>query len=123
MSVARPTEAAVQRQILDWLALKGFPAVRVNSGGVAAANRDGGTRFVRFNDTPGCADILACVGGTFTAIEVKRAGAKTDPARLAKQEAFLAWVRKGGGIAVMAESLADVERAITEAIQGGQSDG
>lgn len=113
MSVTKPTEHDLQTQILDWLRLMGCVAVRVNSGAFAGEH-NGRKRFVRCNDTPGCADILACVGGVFLAVEVKTVGARTAPARLAKQEAFLAAVRKACGIGVIATSLGDVVAALKQ---------
>jgi hypothetical protein len=117
--INQPTEHEIQQSIMDWCALRGFVAVRINSGGVRATNAMGKERFIRFNRTPGCSDILACVGGTFVAIEVKRPGARTDAKRLQMQQAFLDRVAKAGGIGVIATSVADVERVINEAIEQG----
>lgn len=111
MAIRRPKESDVQRAILEWLRLNGAVAVRVNSGGFAGEH-NGKKRFVRMNDTEGCADILACVGGVFVAIEVKQVGGRTNPLRAAKQEAFLASVRRAQGIGVIATSVDDVVEAL-----------
>lgn len=111
MGIKSPKESDVQRAILDWLRLHGAIAVRVNSGGFAGEH-NGKKRFVRMNDTEGCADILACVGGVFVAIECKKAGGRTNLLRLAKQQAFLDSVRKAQGIGVMATSVDDVVEAL-----------
>lgn len=111
MAIKRPKESDIQRAILGWLRLNGAVAVRVNSGGFAGTH-NGKKRFVRMNDTAGCADILACVGGVFVAIEVKRVGSRTDPLRAAKQEAFLASVRRAQGVGVIATSVDDVATAL-----------
>lgn len=111
MSIKAPTEKAIQNDILEWLRLNGAVAVRVNSGAFAGEH-NGRKRFVRMNDTPGCSDILACVGGVFVAIEVKRPGGKTDALRAAKQQAFLDDVRRAQGIGIVATCIEDVAEAL-----------
>ncbi len=66
---------------------------------------------------PGVPDILACCGGHFVAVEVKRPG--RGPTRT--QELELWSIRKAGGIAVVAHSAEDVFRALAEAgvVRGG----
>lgn len=108
MSIKIPKEKDIQRAIIDWLTLHGAHVMRTNSVAVLARNRNGSTRMVRANNQPGCSDIHACVGGVFVAIEIKRPGARTDPLRLAKQEAYLASVRQSQGIGIIATCVEDV---------------
>lgn len=102
------SEHDIQNECLQWLSLFGHIGVRINSGAVKATYKSGKSRFIRFNDTPGCSDILACVKGFFIAIEVKRPKAKTDKLRLAKQIAFIESVKLSGGHGMIVTSLADM---------------
>ena len=91
-------ESAIQSKILAYL--KGLPdtwAVKVVS-----ANRRG---------TP---DILCCHRGEFIAIEVKTAKGKTS----ALQDVQLERINACGGTAIVARSVSDVVRAISEMPQG-----
>ena len=73
----RLREAQIQRQILDYFAGMGIPALRVNSGRAWVGHR----RIVKFGDQ-GFPDILAWPGrGVTLAIEVKRQGEKLSPAQ------------------------------------------
>lgn len=104
VSVKAPRETDVQRTLLDYLRLRRAAVVRVNSGATKA-----GGRFIRFNGTPGCSDILACYRGRFLALEVKRdGGSKATP----EQEAFLAAVRAAGGVGAVVRSVADVDAVL-----------
>jgi hypothetical protein len=114
LKTKKPTEHEIQNECLDWLAVFGHIGVRINSGAVKATAASGKTRFIRFNDTPGCSDILACVEGTFFAIEIKRPGAKTDALRLAKQQHFGARVEKSGGVSLFVTSLNEMIDGINE---------
>lgn len=70
-------EAQIQRQILDYFAAMGIPALRVNSGGAWA----GSGRRIKFGDE-GFPDVLAWPGkGVTLAIEVKRPGERLSPAQ------------------------------------------
>lgn len=100
MTLPRPLERDVQAAILDLLALRRAEAVRTNSGAVKV-----GTRFVRFNKTPGCSDILCCYRGRFLALEIKR-DAKEKPTD--DQAAFLAAVRDAGGVGEVVWSIEQV---------------
>lgn len=106
MSIRAATEADIQRVILHYLALRGVWATRINSGSI----RDKTGRPVRFNNSPGCADILACCKGRYIAFEVKRPGKKATDI----QNAFLAGVRKAGGVAEVVTSVGDVEQILNE---------
>jgi hypothetical protein len=105
--VKAPTEQDLLRQVRDYLALQGAVVVRVNSGGLRATYNGKG-RFIRYNDTPGCSDLLACYRGYFVAVEVKRPGQKPTP----EQASFLDQVRRKGGVGIVATCLDDVERAL-----------
>lgn len=108
-----PTEKEIQTQIMDYLRLVGVLAVRINSGAVIGSYK-GKKRFVRFNDTPGCSDILACLppDGRWLALEVKRPGASTIAERRIRQNLFLDRVRQAGGIGCYVRSLDDLFRVL-----------
>ncbi len=102
-----PTEQDLLRQVRDYLKLRGWKVMRMNSGGVRATY-NGKKRFHRYNDTPGMSDLICLRDGVFLAVEVKRPGGKPTP----DQAEFLDDIRRKGGVAVLAQSLADVERAL-----------
>ncbi len=112
-----PLEKDIQRAILQYLALRGILAWRVNSGAVSGTYK-GKQRFVRFNGAEGCSDIIGMipgrlfdpprVGATFLAVEVKRPNQKPTE----KQQRFLDMVSDAGAISFVARSVADVERAL-----------
>jgi hypothetical protein len=95
-----PLEKEVQAQIKQYLQLNGWLVLRLNSGAIPAEYK-GKRRFIRFNDQPGCSDLLALKDGVAAFIECKRPGKKAT----AEQESFLEEVRKHGGIAFVADSL------------------
>ena len=113
-------EAQLQAAIRDWLRAKGCLVIRINSGMVPAVY-NGKRRMIRFNDTAGVSDLVACIPkpplwssspaphALFAAIEVKANNGKTTES----QEAFLESIRKAGGIAFVARSIADVERELS----------
>ncbi len=109
-----PTETAIVRAVVDYLTLQGHLAIRINSGGVVRTDR-GRKRFVRFNSVPGTSDVLACIDGTFAAIEVKRPGGKLTP----EQASFLDLVRTTGGLGVCVTSVADLKAALAAEFQTG----
>ena len=101
MRLPRPREAHVQATILQYLRLRGAWATRVNSGAVKTEGR-----FIRFNGTPGCADILACYRGRFLALEVKR----DDKAKPTEQQTqFLGGVRRAEGVASVVWDVSQVK--------------
>jgi hypothetical protein len=102
-----PLEKDIQRTILDYLTLLGAFRVRINSGAMTGEHK-GRKRFMRFNDTPGCPDVLVCLDGRFVAVEVKRPGGQATEKQLAALDA----IRRAGGLAFIATSVADVERAL-----------
>lgn len=109
-----PLEKDVQRACLQWLALVGVFAFRVNSGAVTGEYK-GKRRFMRFNTAAGCADIIGMLPGdrfnpplqraVFLAVEVKRIGNKPT----AKQLAFLGRVQKAGGLAFVCYGVEDLQ--------------
>lgn len=104
MKLTTPTEAQIQRAILQYLRLLGAFAVRVNTDATKI-----GDRFIRFNDAVGCPDILVCLGGRFVGVEVKRKGGRLRP----EQAACMDSIRKAGGLAFVARSVDDVHAALT----------
>lgn len=103
MKLTTPSESEIQKLILQWLRLQGAWVVRVNGGAVKTEGR-----FIRFTDTVGCPDILCCWFGRMVGIECKRKGGKASPDQLACIDA----INRAGGLAFVASSLADVERAL-----------
>ena len=88
-------EQAIQRQILDYLKLKGFLAFKFNNYGLRG----------RKTYTVGISDIIGCdKNGRFVAIEVKKKGGKPT----LEQTFFLERVSHNNGIAILAYSLDDV---------------
>ena len=109
-----PSEHDLQAAILLYLAWD--PRVawahRFNTGAhvVIGKKKDGtpSRRFVRYAFT-GCADLLGqLTTGQLLAIECKRAGGKAR----AEQQIFLQQVRDAGGLALLAQSIADVQQGI-----------
>jgi hypothetical protein len=102
----KQTENDIKNACLAWLRLHGFIAIRVNNGAVTGEH-NGKTRFLRFTDTPGVADILACSPkGRFVAVECKAPGKKKNLSLT--QQSFLDNIRDAGGIAIVAESIDDL---------------
>lgn len=107
-----PLEKDIQAACLDYLRAIGGAPVRINSGAMQGDHK-GKRWFFRFTSEEGCSDILCVLpGGRFGAVEVKRPGTRTDPVRLAKQQAFLAWVQGKGGFAAMVESADELRAAL-----------
>lgn len=117
------SEAAILKQILEYLERRGVFAWRNNSGGALVKGNSGKGYFMRFG-MPGSSDILAIIPkdycnhfesghtrvmvGQFWAIEVKKRGGKLSPA----QEAFRDAVLANGGKYTLARSLDDVIEAM-----------
>ncbi len=97
-----PSEADIQRQIIQYLELRGALVNRINSGAIKTEHGS----YVRFNSQPGCSDILACYRGRFVAVEVKR-DSKTKPRQ--EQIDYLESVRRAGGFGLVAWSVEMVE--------------
>jgi hypothetical protein len=109
-----PLERDIQAAILRYLAVERRVAWarRFNTGAQRITGTDAKgrptRRFVRYA-FPGCSDVLGQLStGQFLAIECKRDGEHPS----AEQAAFLAQVERAGGLAVLARSIADVQRAL-----------
>lgn len=101
-----PTEAQIQKAILDYLKLAGHFAVRINTQGVPMWNEGGRLKGFRKSPMVGVSDILGVQKNTgrFFAIEVKKKGGVVSP----EQTTFIQEVQKRGGIGMVAYSLDDV---------------
>lgn len=127
-----PTENQIKNAIIQFLTIKGYLVLRVNSGAAAGEYEDkqGHTRkrFMRFvqyfaagltfkEGQAGVSDILAFKEGqTPLAIETKVPGKKATEA----QERFMAeWVR-AGGVAIVATGIQDIEVIKDEVARRGQ---
>lgn len=112
MAIKNPLERDVLKVVVAWLRAFGATAVRINSGGMKV-----GERFVRFNDSPGCSDVIACLppDGRTLAVEVKRPGRdRTSAKRKAEQKSFRQAIVKSGGIAVVVKSLDELKADLAE---------
>jgi hypothetical protein len=109
---AEPLEKDIQKQILQWLSLKGMLAWRQNTGAVQL-DKEGPSRYVRFG-VKGCCDILGVLpGGKFLGIEVKRGTGRVSP----DQQQFIAMVLAAGGMAFVARSVEDVIEALKGVVE------
>lgn len=101
----KPTtsEASIQKGVAAYLRLIGAVVIRVNGGGAKM-----GDRFVRFTDTVGCPDLLFCLAGRFCACECKKKGGRLRP----EQAAVIDAINRAGGVAFVATSIDDAERAL-----------
>lgn len=97
-----PTEHEIQKQILDWLKIKGIFHWRNNTGAMASTYK-GKTRFMRFGAV-GSPDIFAVHRGKIYGIEVK--GLKGEMS--AAQDEFMRRIVIAGGFYIEARSLDDV---------------
>lgn len=101
------TESTLVRAILDYLELRNIMAFRVNTTGVFDPTRK---VFRKFSGRRGVSDIIGVFNGRFLAIECK-----TDEGRVSQdQQEFLDDVQSHRGIAIVARSVDDVERVLTE---------
>lgn len=85
-------ESKIQKEIIAYLKARGCHVIR-NAGS--------------FRN--GEADLIACVSGTFVAIEVKKEGEKPNDLQLAKQKS----VQASGGISIIAYSVDDVKNVLS----------
>jgi len=98
------TEAAVLRDCLDYLRIRGHLAARINNG--AFETKRGG--WVKTSDMPGISDIIGiAIGGKALAVECK-----SEKGRLSRsQEIFkAAWLARGG-VYVLARGIDDLREA------------
>jgi hypothetical protein len=92
-------ESEIQKQILDYLALRHIFHYRNNSG---AFKREDG-HFYRFGAT-GSPDIVCVINGQYVGIEVKAPKGKQSE----HQKAFQEELERAGGIYILAHSLDEV---------------
>lgn len=102
-------EGDLVKACLQYLALRGYVAIRNNTGTILI-ERDGKVRAVR-NGLPGSSDILACgPGGRFIAIECK-----TPKGRVTKHQLeFLEKISKLGGVAIVVRSVEELHKKLEE---------
>jgi hypothetical protein len=95
-------EIDIQKQILDYLALKRVFHYRQNSGGLGGEHK-GKKWFVRFGAL-GAPDIICVIKGQYVGIEIKNEkGKQSDHQRVFQQK-----LEKAGGFYLLARSLEDV---------------
>lgn len=92
-------ESDIQRQILDYLALKRIFHYRNNSGAFVDSNK----HFYRFGAL-GSPDIICVINGQFVGIEVKAPKGKVSD----HQKEFQKKLEAAGGKYILAHSLEDV---------------
>ena len=69
----RALETKFGKTVDAYLYMLGCEVIRVNSGTMKIANKDGSFRYVKFNSKPGCSDRLVCLpDGRFMALELKQ---------------------------------------------------
>ena len=108
-----PTEAELQRAIMDLLRAERVPAMRFNSGTLRNP-RGVPVSFARWMDgspVSGMADIMALVHGRAVFLEVKAHGGKQRPA----QVEFARWALAAGACYAVVRSAADVRAALAGA--------
>lgn len=106
------SEQDLVNAIIDYIALTGGLAVRINSGMQIIEDPATGQRRAFKGAAKGTSDILACIRGRFYAIECKLSGNKPT----AHQQDFLDRAATAGAIAIVAYSIEDVV-AVIEALQ------
>jgi len=105
VSMPQPLEKDIQRVVLQWLALAGVFAFRVNSGGMRWRDTKGKSRYMQFNGAEGCSDVVGVLpDGRALFVEVKRPGGKATE----KQLGFLAAAQTAGAVAVVATGVEDL---------------
>lgn len=98
-------ESDLQKQILDYLRLRGIFCWKSNTTGIYDPVR----KMFRTNHYKGVADIIGIAqGGFLVAVEVKMKSNKPSP----EQVQFINTITTYGGVACIAYSLEDVEKLI-----------
>jgi hypothetical protein len=115
VSIPVPSEAALLKACLRYLALRGVFCWRASNH--AVRRRKGGREFWAFHGLAGVSDVLGVLPrlddgrtGVLLAVEVKAPGGRVSPA----QQAFLDRVNGAGGVAVVADSLASLGAKLRE---------
>ena len=98
-------ESEIQRQILDYLALKRIFHYRNNSGAMVSEYK-GKKRFMRFGAT-GSPDIVCVIKGQYVGLEVKTPKGKQSE----HQKAFQKKLEAAGGRYLLVRSFDDVVAA------------
>ncbi len=105
-TILQPTEADIQKSILDYLRTRGYFCWRNNTG-MQRSQYDGRERFIRYG-LVGSGDLLGLTKeGRFFSIEVKRPGKKPTP----EQIEFMATINQMKGLALVAYNVDDVIKA------------
>lgn len=106
----KSNESALVKSCLQYLAMRGCFAWRVNSGAMRGEYK-GKARYVKFNSVPGVSDILGIrEGGQFIAVECKVGTNKLTQ----DQRMFLLHVMSRGGLGIVAYSIDDVAQALRD---------
>lgn len=101
-------EGAVVKECLEYLKIRGIFAYRQNTGAAEFRARSGKRRFVRFGAL-GASDIIGIIpGGRFIAVECKAGKGKLSDL----QKDYLKTVTDNGGLAIVAKSYVDIEKAL-----------
>jgi hypothetical protein len=95
-------ETEIQRQVLDYLRLRGIPATRHQAGRVRVG------RSVLNLGGPGWPDILACWRGRFLGVEVKKPGEESSEEQRRVHEQLAA----ARAIVLIVRSLEDLNLAL-----------
>jgi hypothetical protein len=111
-------EKEVVKECLEYLKLRGAYAWRNNTGAARYEDKaTGEKRFVPFGKV-GSSDIIGILpGGRFIAVECKAPNGRVTDYQLA----FLADVEHMGGLAVIAKSFEDIEKALKKAGKGKET--
>lgn len=102
------TESNIQKEIMEYLTLRGYLVWRNNSGGKKIG------KYYIHMAPEGSPDIIGIqpVTGKFIGVEVKKPDGKTEKKRAEKQRLFSENIQKLGGIAIIAYCVEDVEHAL-----------
>lgn len=114
MAIKQPSEAAVLKACLQYLAALNIFSWRSNNTGVRRTDKVG-RAFWSFTGMAGVADILAVLDrvgdrGRLMAIECKSSTGKVSPA----QQHFLDTVNRLGGIGLVVRSVDDLASALRD---------
>lgn len=104
------TEKQIETAILQFLStIRGCKAWKNQTTGIFDPHRKVYRTLKGKYTGKGSADILACIGGHFVAIEVKK---PTGSVVSIHQYKFLEEIRNAGGVAFIARSVDDVKRTL-----------
>lgn len=120
---APPREADIQDAIRLALGrVQDLVLWRNNQGQVERwDHRSGRTIRAHAGLPPGSPDLIGILAGRFFALEIKRPGARTSPARALAQTQFLALIRAKGGFAALVSSVDEATSAVERARRGESS--